>query len=143
MAFIMNGQRTVVGLGPGNLQQLTPEASRALERADCLFGYSKYLERVPERAGQARRASNNRQELERAAQALKEAAAGAMRGILAYNDLPLVSMDFNHDAHSSIFDATLTKVIDGTLVKVCAWYDNEWGFSNRMIDTTVAWSKAA
>jgi glyceraldehyde 3-phosphate dehydrogenase len=76
-------------------------------------------------------------------QALKEAAAGYLKGILAYNDLPLVSMDFNHDAHSSIFDATLTKVIDGTLVKVCSWYDNEWGFSNRMIDTTVAWSKAA
>ena len=57
--------------------------------------------------------------------------------------VPLVSMDFNHDAHSSIFDSTLTKVIDGTLVKVCAWYDNEWGFSNRMIDTTLAWSQAA
>ena len=76
-------------------------------------------------------------------QALKEAAAGAMKGILAYNEAPLVSVDFNHDAHSSIFDATLTKVIDGTLVKVCAWYDNEWGFSNRMIDTTLAWSKAS
>jgi glyceraldehyde 3-phosphate dehydrogenase len=73
---------------------------------------------------------------------LQEAAAGAMKGILAYNDAPLVSVDFNHDAHSSIFDATLTKVIDGTLVKVCAWYDNEWGFSNRMIDTTLAWSRA-
>jgi glyceraldehyde 3-phosphate dehydrogenase len=75
-------------------------------------------------------------------QALQQAAAGPMKGILAYNDLPLVSIDFNHDAHSSVFDATLTKVIDGTLVKVCAWYDNEWGFSNRMIDTTLAWSKA-
>ena len=67
---------------------------------------------------------------------------GALKGILAYTDAPLVSVDFNHDAHSSIFDATLTKVIDGTLVKVCAWYDNEWGFSNRMIDTTLAWSRA-
>ncbi|HUL45872.1 MAG TPA: type I glyceraldehyde-3-phosphate dehydrogenase [Steroidobacteraceae bacterium] len=76
-------------------------------------------------------------------QAMKEAAAGPMKGILAYNTEPLVSIDFNHDAHSSIFDATLTKVVDGTLVKVCAWYDNEWGFSNRMIDTTLAWSKAA
>ena len=76
-------------------------------------------------------------------QALQQAAAGPMKGILAYNDLPLVSIDFNHDAHSSVFDATLTKVIDGTLVKVCAWYDNEWGFSNRMIDTTLAWSRAA
>jgi glyceraldehyde 3-phosphate dehydrogenase len=74
--------------------------------------------------------------------ALKDAAAGALKGILAYNDAPLVSIDFNHDAHSSIFDATLTKVIDGTLVKVCAWYDNEWGFSNRMLDTTLAWSRA-
>jgi glyceraldehyde 3-phosphate dehydrogenase len=73
---------------------------------------------------------------------LQEAAAGALKGILAYTDAPLVSVDFNHDAHSSIFDATLTKVIDGTLVKVCAWYDNEWGFSNRMIDTTLAWSRA-
>jgi glyceraldehyde 3-phosphate dehydrogenase len=87
----------------------------------------------------ARRATS----VEEVNQVLKEAAAGAMKGILAYNDLPLVSIDFNHDAHSSIFDATLTKVIDGTLVKVCSWYDNEWGFSNRMIDTTVAWSKAA
>ncbi len=48
---------------------------------------------------------------------------------------PLVSVDFNHDPHSATFDATLTKVIDGNLVKVCAWYDNEWGFSNRMLDT--------
>ena len=76
-------------------------------------------------------------------QSLKEAAAGPMRGILAYNSEPLVSVDFNHNAHSAIFDATLTKVVDGTLVKVCAWYDNEWGFSNRMIDTTLAWSKAS
>jgi glyceraldehyde 3-phosphate dehydrogenase len=76
-------------------------------------------------------------------QALRNAAGGALRGVLAYNELPLVSIDFNHDAHSSIFDATLTKVIGGTLVKVCSWYDNEWGFSNRMIDTTLAWAKAA
>ncbi len=75
---------------------------------------------------------------------MKEAAgAAAWQGILAYNEGPLVSVDFNHDPHSSTFDATLTKVIDGTLVKVCAWYDNEWGFSNRMLDTTLAWSKAS
>ena len=71
------------------------------------------------------------------------AAAGDLKGVLAYNEAPLVSVDFNHDAHSSTFDATLTKVVGGTLVKVCAWYDNEWGFSNRMLDTTIAWSKAA
>jgi glyceraldehyde 3-phosphate dehydrogenase len=71
------------------------------------------------------------------------AAAGPLKGVLAYNDAPLVSSDFNHDPHSSIFDATLTKTIDGTLVKVFAWYDNEWGFSNRMIDTTLAWAKAS
>ncbi|HEX4388182.1 MAG TPA: type I glyceraldehyde-3-phosphate dehydrogenase [Steroidobacteraceae bacterium] len=76
--------------------------------------------------------------------ALQQAAAsGPLHNILAYNDAPLVSIDFNHDPHSSIFDANLTKVIDGTLVKVCAWYDNEWGFSNRMLDTTLAWSKAS
>jgi glyceraldehyde 3-phosphate dehydrogenase len=87
----------------------------------------------------ARRATS----VEEVNQAMKEAAAGPMKGILAYNTDPLVSIDFNHDAHSSIFDATLTKVVDGTLVKVCAWYDNEWGFSNRMIDTTLAWSKVS
>jgi len=76
-------------------------------------------------------------------QLMQEASRGAMRGIIAYNEAPLVSIDFNHDAHSATFDATLTKCIDGVLVKVCAWYDNEWGFSNRMLDTTVAWSKAA
>ncbi|HEY2036754.1 MAG TPA: type I glyceraldehyde-3-phosphate dehydrogenase [Steroidobacteraceae bacterium] len=75
--------------------------------------------------------------------ALRAAAGGALRGVLAYNEAPLVSIDFNHDAHSSIFDATLTKVIGGTLVKACSWYDNEWGFSNRMLDTTLAWAKAS
>jgi len=74
---------------------------------------------------------------------MQEAATGAMRDIVAYNEAPLVSVDFNHDAHSAIFDATLTKCVDGMLVKVCAWYDNEWGFSNRMLDTTLAWSKSA
>jgi len=73
---------------------------------------------------------------------MKAAAAGAFKGIIAYSDGPLVSVDFNHDPHSAIYDATLTKVIDGTTVKVCAWYDNEWGFSNRMLDTTVAWANA-
>jgi glyceraldehyde 3-phosphate dehydrogenase len=73
---------------------------------------------------------------------IKEASeSSALKGVLAYNDAPLVSSDFNHDPHSSIFDATLTKVIDGTMVKVFSWYDNEWGFSNRMLDTTLAWSK--
>src|SRR6478736_6662682 len=82
-------------------------------------------------------------DVEEVNQALKQAAAaGPLHKILAYNEAPLVSIDFNHDAHSSIFDATLTKVIDGTLVKVCSWYDNEWGFSNRMLVTTLAWSKA-
>jgi glyceraldehyde 3-phosphate dehydrogenase (phosphorylating) len=73
---------------------------------------------------------------------MKAAAGGALKGVLAYSDGPLVSVDFNHDPASSTYDATLTKVIDGTLVKVCAWYDNEWGFSNRMLDTTLAWSEA-
>jgi glyceraldehyde 3-phosphate dehydrogenase len=73
---------------------------------------------------------------------LKKSSAGALKGILEYTEEPLVSVDFNHNAASGTVDAQLTKVIDGTLVKVCAWYDNEWGFSNRMLDTTLAWAKA-
>jgi glyceraldehyde 3-phosphate dehydrogenase len=68
---------------------------------------------------------------------MKAAADGALKGILAYNNEPLVSVDFNHNPASSNFDASLTKV-SGRLVKVSSWYDNEWGFSNRMLDTTVA-----
>jgi glyceraldehyde 3-phosphate dehydrogenase len=69
---------------------------------------------------------------------MKAAADGELKGILNYTTEPLVSSDFNHDPASSTFDATLTKVAEGTLVKVGSWYDNEWGFSNRMLDTTVA-----
>ncbi len=69
---------------------------------------------------------------------MKEASEGELKGILAYCDEPLVSIDFNHDPASSTYDAGLTKVMEGTLVKVCSWYDNEWGFSNRMLDTAVA-----
>jgi glyceraldehyde 3-phosphate dehydrogenase len=73
---------------------------------------------------------------------MKEASEGSLKGVLAYNDEPLVSVDFNHDPASSTYDAGLTKVMQGTLVKVCAWYDNEWGFSNRMLDTAVAFYNA-
>jgi glyceraldehyde 3-phosphate dehydrogenase len=68
---------------------------------------------------------------------LKDASEGALKGILDYNTAPLVSVDFNHNPASSTYDETLTKV-NGRLVKVSSWYDNEWGFSNRMLDTTVA-----
>jgi len=67
-----------------------------------------------------------------------EASQGALKGILTTNTKPLVSVDFNHNTHSCIYDATLTKVVGGTFVKVCAWYDNEWAFSNRMLDTAKA-----
>jgi glyceraldehyde 3-phosphate dehydrogenase len=70
--------------------------------------------------------------------AVKQASETDLKGILEYNKEPLVSIDFNHNPASSIFDATLTKVSAGTLVKVYSWYDNEWGFSNRMLDATVA-----
>jgi glyceraldehyde 3-phosphate dehydrogenase len=73
---------------------------------------------------------------------MKAAANGSLKGVLAYTEAPLVSVDYNHDPASSTYDATMTKVTGGVLVKVCSWYDNEWGFSNRMLDTTVAWSKA-
>ncbi|CCG07605.1 type I glyceraldehyde-3-phosphate dehydrogenase [Pararhodospirillum photometricum] len=70
--------------------------------------------------------------------AIAEAAAGPLAGILGVNTLPLVSIDFNHNKLSSIFDAPQTKVMGGTFVRVLSWYDNEWGFSNRMLDTAVA-----
>ncbi len=69
---------------------------------------------------------------------MREASEGELKGILAYNDEPLVSIDFNHDPASSTYDASRTKVMEGTLVKVIAWYDNEWGFSNRMLDVAIA-----
>jgi len=75
--------------------------------------------------------------------AIVAAANGPLKGILATYTDPLVSSDFNHDPHSSIFDGSLTKVIEGSLVKVFAWYDNAWGFPNRMLDTTLAWSKVS
>jgi glyceraldehyde 3-phosphate dehydrogenase len=68
---------------------------------------------------------------------VRAASQGELKGVLAYTDEPLVSVDFNHNPASSIYDSSLTKVIEGKLVKVCAWYDNEWGFSNRMLDTTL------
>jgi glyceraldehyde 3-phosphate dehydrogenase len=73
---------------------------------------------------------------------IKAASEGELKGILGYNDEPLVSIDFNHDPRSSIFDASLTKVAGGRLVKVLSWYDNEWGFSNRMLDTALVLAKA-
>ena len=70
--------------------------------------------------------------------AIREAAAGELKGILGVTDDKLVSMDFNHDSHSSVFATDQTKVLDGNFVRVLSWYDNEWGFSNRMADTAVA-----
>jgi glyceraldehyde 3-phosphate dehydrogenase len=74
--------------------------------------------------------------------AVKQASESDLKGLLQYNVEPLVSIDFNHNPASSIFDSTLTKVSSGTLVKVCSWYDNEWGFSNRMLDVAVAMMNA-
>jgi glyceraldehyde 3-phosphate dehydrogenase len=73
--------------------------------------------------------------------AIKRAAEQQLKGILGYHTAPNVSIDFNHDAHSSVFDMEQTKVMAGTLVRVMSWYDNEWGFSNRMADTAVAMGK--
>lgn len=75
-------------------------------------------------------------------QLMRAAADGPLKGVLAYTSEPLVSIDYNHDPHSSTYDDTMTKVIEGTLVKVCSWYDNEWGFSNRLLDVVAAWSRA-
>jgi glyceraldehyde 3-phosphate dehydrogenase len=73
--------------------------------------------------------------------AMKRAAEQQLKGILGYTDRPNVSIDFNHDPRSSILHLDQTKVMDGTLVRVMSWYDNEWGFSNRMVDTAVAMGK--
>ncbi len=73
--------------------------------------------------------------------AVKAAADGPLKGILGYTAQPNVSIDFNHDPHSSIFHLDQTKVMDGTMVRILSWYDNEWGFSNRMADTAVAMAK--
>jgi len=73
--------------------------------------------------------------------AIRKAADGPLKGILGYTDLPNVSIDFNHDPHSSTFHMDQTKVMDGNFVRILSWYDNEWGFSNRMADTAVAMGK--
>jgi glyceraldehyde 3-phosphate dehydrogenase len=74
-------------------------------------------------------------------EAIKAAARGPLKGVLGFTDQPNVSSDFNHDSHSSVFHLDQTKVIDGTFVRILSWYDNEWGFSNRMADTAVALGK--
>ncbi len=74
--------------------------------------------------------------------AIKAAAEGPLKGVLAYSDAPLVSSDFNHNPHSSIFAAAQTKLTDGGMLRILSWYDNEWGFSNRMLDTAVALADA-
>lgn len=73
---------------------------------------------------------------------MREAANGRLKGVLGYNDLPLVSIDFNHTSEASFFDSTLTKVMNGNMVKVSSWYDNEWGFSCQMLNTTKAMMEA-
>ena len=73
--------------------------------------------------------------------AIRKAANGPLKGILGYTDVKNVSIDFNHDPHSSVFHTDQTKVMDGTLVSVLSWYDNEWGFSTRMSDTAIAMAK--
>src|SRR5690606_25189837 len=75
--------------------------------------------------------------------AIRRVAAGKLKGVLGTNNEPLVSIDFNHNPYSSVFDLTQTQVIEGKLVRVLSWYDNEWGFSNRMSDTAIALMNAS
>ena len=86
--------------------------------------------------------ANRKTSTEEISQILKSASENELNGILEYNEEPLVSIDFNHNQHSSIFESSQTKVLGGNMVKVLSWYDNEWGFSNRMLDTTLAMMKA-
>ncbi len=85
--------------------------------------------------------SNRATSAEEVNDAIRAAADGPLKGVLGYTDEKLVSSDFNHDPHSSVFHMDQTKVMDGTLVRILTWYDNEWGFSNRMADTAVAMGK--
>ncbi len=80
---------------------------------------------------------------EEIADAIKRAAEQQLKGILSFTEAKNVSIDFNHDPHSSIFHMDQTRVMEGTFVRVVSWYDNEWGFSNRMADTAVAMGKLA
>ena len=75
--------------------------------------------------------------------ALRTAAAGPMKGVLDVNELPLVSIDFNHNSHSCVADLTQTQVQDERFVRIMGWYDNEWGFANRMLDTAVYMNRLA
>jgi precorrin-3B C17-methyltransferase len=92
MVEAMTGSLTVIGLGPGNVGQITPEAQVALHAADVLFGYQPYLDRVPERAGQRREGSDNRQEIDRAAQALSAASSGAHAAVVSGGDPGVFAM---------------------------------------------------
>jgi glyceraldehyde 3-phosphate dehydrogenase len=85
--------------------------------------------------------ANRKTSIEEINDAIRKAADGPLKGVLGYTDEKLVSSDFNHDPHSSVFHMDQTKVMDGTLVRILTWYDNEWGFSNRMSDTAVAFAK--
>ncbi|WP_348760605.1 type I glyceraldehyde-3-phosphate dehydrogenase [uncultured Salinisphaera sp.] len=80
--------------------------------------------------------------VEQVNEVLKKAAGGELKGVLAYTEEELVSVDYNHNPASSTVDSKLTKVAGGRLIKVCSWYDNEWGFSNRMLDTAIAMANA-
>ncbi|MDP2733929.1 MAG: erythrose-4-phosphate dehydrogenase, partial [Hoeflea sp.] len=73
--------------------------------------------------------------------AIRAAAEGELKGVLGFTDEPNVSIDFNHNPHSSVFHMDQTRVMDGTFCSILTWYDNEWGFSNRMNDTAVAMAK--
>ncbi len=85
--------------------------------------------------------SSRKTDVEEVNGAIRQAAAGPLEGVLTTNEKPLVSVDFNHNAASSVFDMTQTQVVEGSLVRVLSWYDNEWGFSNRMSDVAVVLGK--
>ncbi|MDH4106884.1 MAG: type I glyceraldehyde-3-phosphate dehydrogenase [Gammaproteobacteria bacterium] len=112
------------------------------ELAGRLDGFAMRIPTINVSAVDLSFVANRETSVEEINKILKEASEGELKGVLAYNDEPLVSIDFNHNPASSIYDASLTKVMQGTLVKVISWYDNEWGFSNRMLDTAIAFAKA-
>src|SRR6187200_1314951 len=99
------------------------------------------LNMIPTSTGAAKFVAKRATSKDEINNAVKRAADQQLKGVLGYTEAPNVSSDFNHDPHSSVFAIDQTKVMDGTLVRVMSWYDNEWGFSNRMVDTAVAMGK--
>ena len=120
------------------MSMMTPAAAAPAPKKATKKKATKKKATTKKKAAPKKKAAKKATTKEEINAAIKAAADGPLKGILGYTDHPNVSSDFNHDARSSVFHNDQTKVMEGKFVSVLSWYDNEWGFSNRMLDTTVA-----